>query len=240
MELFETVLVYLHVTFGFAGLAAFWIPVLTRKGGRTHRRFGRIYVYCAYVVLASAAASVTYRLIGFFAEGNAIADNPTGVSFLVFLGYLSIVTFITVRHGDAVLNSKQDPQSMNTAVNKALAGVAIAASSGLILFTLVVNPPTRIVLFALSPIGVLLGTGILKYVTGTNHSPRAWLYEHLGSMLGGGIAFHTAFAVFGSARLFDLGLSGWMAVIPWALPAAIGIPASALWTRHYQKKFGEV
>ncbi len=239
MESFVTVLIYLHVAFGFAGLAAFWIPIVTRKGGISHRRFGRIYVYCAYVVLGSAAVSVTYRLLKFFAEGNVVADNPTGVSFLMFLGYLSVVTFITVRHGDAVLKFKQTPQSMNTPLNRTLAGVAIAASCGLVLFTLVVNPPTRIVLFALSPIGFLIGIGILKYVSGAAQSPRAWMYEHLGSMIGGGIAFHTAFAVFGSARLFDLGLSGWVAVLPWALPAAIGIPASVLWTRHYQKKFGE-
>ena len=58
-------------------------------------------------------------------------------------------------------------------------------------------------------------------------------------MIGGGIAFHTAFAVFGMNQLFNLGLSGWLAVVPWILPAMIGIPATALWTRHYQRKFGE-
>ena len=59
-------------------------------------------------------------------------------------------------------------------------------------------------------------------------------------MIGAGIAFHTAFAVFGSSRLFDIGLTGWIAVIPWVLPAAIGIPATILWTRHYRRKFGEL
>ena len=82
---------------------------------------------------------------------------------------------------------------------------------------------------------------MLQYMSGkTRTSPRAWLYEHLGSMLGAGIAFHTAFAVFGSAQLFDLGLSGWTAVVPWVAPAAIGIPAIFLWTRHYRRKFGDL
>ena len=58
-------------------------------------------------------------------------------------------------------------------------------------------------------------------------------------MLGGGIAFHTAFAVFGGARLFDLGLEGGLAVIPWVLPALIGVPAIAIWVRHYKKEFAK-
>ena len=40
----------------------------------------------------------------------------------------------------------------------------------------------------------------------------AWWYEHMGSMLGGGIAFHTAFLVLGAGRLFGLRLDGPAAV----------------------------
>ncbi len=71
-------------------------------------------------------------------------------------------------------------------------------------------------------------------------SPRGWMYEHLGAMLGAGIAFHTAFAVFGASRLFDIGLTGWVSVIPWVLPAAVGIPATIIWTRSYRRRYGEL
>ena len=71
-------------------------------------------------------------------------------------------------------------------------------------------------------------------------SRRAWMYEHIGAMLGSGIAFHTAFAVFGSAQLIDINLAGWLQVVPWIAPTIIGIPAILLWTRHYQRKFGEL
>lgn len=46
-------------------------------------------------------------------------------------------------------------------------------------------------------------------------------------------------AVFGSTRLFDIGLTGWVAIIPWVAPAAIGIPAIFIWTRQYRLKFGD-
>ena len=41
---------------------------------------------------------------------------------------------------------------------------------------------------------------------GTEH--MGWFYSHMGSMIGGGIAFHTAFAVFGAQRLWDYSLEG--------------------------------
>ena len=41
------ILILTHVLTGFVGLAAFWVPVFASKGGRTHVRAGRVFVYCA-------------------------------------------------------------------------------------------------------------------------------------------------------------------------------------------------
>ena len=60
--LFE-VLIGLHIATGFVGLAAFWVPVFARKGGRTHLRAGRIYTYYAYVVTLSAVTASTGRIL---------------------------------------------------------------------------------------------------------------------------------------------------------------------------------
>ena len=45
------------------------------------------------------------------------------------------------------------------------------------------------------------------------------------------------FAGFGSLQLWDLGLDGWVAVIPRVTPAIVGIPVISIWTRH--QKFGD-
>jgi len=58
-------------------------------------------------------------------------------------------------------------------------------------------------------------------------------------MLGGGIAFHTAFLVIGAGRLLGAQLSGFVAVVPWVLPALIGIPATAIWVGYYRRRFNE-
>lgn len=236
----ETILRYVHVIFGFAGLAAFWVPIVAAKGSRVHRRFGRVFAICAYVVLASALVSVGLNLAPYAGPNLAAADHPTSFAFWLFLGYLAVVTGVIVHHGEGVLKAKRAPEKLRTPLRLTLAVLAMAASAGLIAVAVSFDSSARIILLALAPIGLLSGWGILNYLRGKNPSPRAWMYEHLGAMLGGGIAFHTAFAVFGSARLFDLGLSGWVAVIPWILPAAIGVPATVLWTRHYRRKFGEL
>ena len=50
-------LVLAHVATGFIGLAAFWIPLFARKGGRVHVQAGRVFTYCAYVVTVSAVTA---------------------------------------------------------------------------------------------------------------------------------------------------------------------------------------
>lgn len=230
---------FIHIVFGTIGLAAFWIPVFARKGAANHVRFGKIFVRSAYIVLGAAAVALAVRLADLLARDIGIDDNPSLYAFMVFLAYLTFVTFVTVRHGMGVLRYKKDPASLNTPLNAMLARAAILASVCLIAYALLLSPPIRILLLALSPIGFGVGYGNLRYMTLRAPSPRAWMYEHLGAMLGSGIAFHTAFAVFGLTRLFDIGLTGWVAVIPWVAPAAVGIPAIFIWTRHYRNKFGE-
>ena len=60
-------------------------------------------------------------------------------------------------------------------------------------------------------------------------------------MLVAGIAFHTAFLVFGARSLLGGSLiEGSWSFLPWVLPTAVGLPAVHFWTRFYKKKFGEL
>lgn len=240
MDNFHEAVRWVHILLGFLGLATFWLPVFMRKGGRHHIFFGRIFLYCGYVVLISAMIGVALSVLELQQRGIGIADRPETYAFLFFLAYLALVTLTMIRHAVGVLRTKKNPKALRTPVNVGSAWASIAASAAIVGYALVVSPENRILLFALSPIGVGNGIGILRYLTQPPRSPKQWMYEHLGGMLGAGIAFHTAFAVFGSGRIFDLDLTGWVQVVPWVLPAAIGIPATAIWTRHYRAKFGEI
>jgi hypothetical protein len=230
---------FVHIAFGAVGLVAFWVPVFARKGANLHVKAGKVFVWCAYVVLAAAAAALLSRVTGLLLAGQYPSDQPGLYSFIVFLSYLTLVTFATVRHGMALLRHKREPGALRTPIHLVIAWSAIGASVGVIAYALFMDSPVQVLLLALSPIGFLTGRGMLRYMSAPDASPREWWYEHMGAMLGAGIAFHTAFAVFGATRLFDIGLTGYIAVIPWVTPAIIGVPAIAIWTRYYRRKFGE-
>ena len=229
-----------HVTAGFIGLTAFWVPIFTRKGASRHRLFGKVFKYSAYVVLTAAFFSVGYHIIDALARGVSPSDAPGEFGFVVFLGYIAIATAVMLHHGLTVLEHKRSLSEMNRPLDNGLAWTSIGAGVFIIAYAAYYNPPNAVLLYALSPLGILTGRGILVAIKAEDGVQRAWFYEHMGSMIGTGIAFHTAFAVFGSLQLWDLGLDGWVAVIPWVAPAIVGVPAIFIWVRHYQKKFGDV
>ena len=75
MEEFHAVLRYVHVTVGFVGLSAFWVPVFAPKGRRVHVFFGCIFEWCVYIVTGSAILAVIYRLGGALLEGIGPCDE---------------------------------------------------------------------------------------------------------------------------------------------------------------------
>ena len=236
MGMLESALRWTHIVAGFGGLVAFWVPVVVRKGSLPHRRFGQVFKYCGYAVVASALTAVTLEVGGALIDGATLSDDPEGFGFAFFLAYLAIITFVILRHGVAVLEHKKDLTAMDRPLDRTLAVLSIAASIALVTYTIAYRPGNAIVLLALSPIGITAGVDILQVLKGRKQTEKnGWLLEHLGALLGAGIAFHTAFVVFGMSRFVDLGLQGGWAVIPWILPAAIGTPAIYLWSRKYRR-----
>ena len=231
------ILIVAHVATGFVGLVAFWVPVFARKGGRTHVRAGRVYVYCAYVVTLSAVTASAGRIVSYRVQGIRLADQPDLYGISLFLGYLGLVSFVTVRQGMRVLATRRAPETLRTPVHEALAWASIGSSVALIGFALALWSDVSPVLLGLSPIGLFTGRNMLRLMRNPRARHMSWFYSHLGSMLGGGIAFHTAFVVFGVQRLWAYELGGPLAVVPWILPTVVGVPAIFLWIRHYRRKF---
>ena len=237
LSLAMSALVLAHVATGFVGLAAFWIPLFVRKGGRLHVQAGRVFTYCAYVVTLSAVTAAAGRIVALQAQGLGPADRPETYGFALFLGYLGLATFATVRHAIRVVETRRAPKTLRTPFHEALAWASVAGSAVVIAFALGVWTDVSPILLGLSPVGLVTGSGMLRLMRRPGERRMGWFYSHLGSMLGGGIAFHTAFAVFGAQRLWAYELAGPLAVVPWLLPTAVGIPAIVVWTRYYRRKF---
>jgi hypothetical protein len=229
---------WVHMIVGFTGLAAFWVPVITKKGGGVHKKAGRVFEWAAYLVAGSAVFNALGRLIFALLGGASLAGNEQPFGFLIFLAYLGTVTFASVRHGVRSTRTK-DFSRMRTAPHMALAVGSIVGSVSVVAFALVVWTDLSIVLLSLSPLGFMQGKTMIEHMTRPVGERMTWFYSHLGNMIGAGIAFHTAFAVFGSGRIVGYELPGVWQLVPWVLPAAIGIPAHRILETKYREKFRE-
>jgi len=227
-----------HIVIGFTGLAAFWFPVFARKGGQVHKKAGRVFEWAAYIVAGSAVFNALGRLVTALIGGATLAGNEDSFGFLVFLAYLGTVTFASVRHGVKAVRNK-DFATLRTGPHMALAVASLIGSAVVIGYALLVWTDLSFVLLALSPIGLLQGRAMILQMTRPQSERMIWFYAHMGNMLGAGIAFHTAFAVFGSARIFQFELPGAWQIVPWVLPAAIGIPSNLILETKYRRKFNE-
>ena len=235
---------WVHIVLGFVGLVAWWVPVLTKKGGERHKLFGKIFAFCAYFVAGSAMLTPPIRIGRALADGASITENPEGFGFLIFLAYLGLVTFALTRHAVQTVRTRRDPDSIRTPFHIALgiaptAGSVVVVASALLLWSSI-----SIIMLLLSPLGLFISADILKYIYRRETARRAWFYAHMGAMLGAGIAFHTAFLVFGSRLFVSPDILGPLNWLPWVLPGMIGGMIGGFggryWEKQYRQKFGDL
>jgi uncharacterized membrane protein len=218
------IILALHIAGGSLSLASMLVPMVTRKGGTTHRRAGWLFVGGMTVVSATAFVLATARVL--------TDSRPNGRAAGIFLFFVSILTAAGVSAGVRVLRAKRrsaphrHPWDVGIALLLVVASVAMAiwgVSTGRTLFT------------AFSGIGLLIGGTQLAYWLRTPTHPMHWWFEHMGAMLGSCIAATTAFFVVNAGRF---GLETF-ALAVWLSPAAIGVPATAIWTAYYRRRFSK-
>jgi xanthosine utilization system XapX-like protein len=113
----------------------------------------------------------------------------------------------------------------------------VAGSVVSLLYALLLWSSVSIVLLALGPIGLIVGRNVFNYVYRRPQEKMAWWYAHMGAMFGAGIAFHTAFLVFGSREVLDLSILGPFNWVPWVAPGIIGVFGGEYWKNMYRRRF---
>jgi hypothetical protein len=234
-----------HIAAGSIALILFWIPAIARKGGRTHIRVGWFYVACMSVVVVTAFAMsglaftipVTIRQITRPLSPAELSDFLRSQRvFATFLAYLAGVTLAAGWQGIWAIETKRQPKTMRTPFSLALnAAVLLGGFTVLALGIKYRSGP----LIGLSPIGPLIGAGNLRYLLRGPQTRMHWWYEHLGSMIGTGIAGYTAFLVFGGSRLFPSIARSQLHTLFWVLPSVVGVFAIFATVAYYQRKFNE-
>lgn len=220
MSVMLNALLAVHIAAGSVALASMFVPMLTRKGGRAHRRAGWVFV------AAMATVSVTALLLS--GHRFLFDHRPEARDFGLFLFFVAILTAAAVSAGVRVLRFKNRTAphvhwwdtglpALLTVSSVAMAGYGIWSSQFLFV--------------AFAAIGLLTGAGGLRYWLRAPASPMHWWFEHMGSMLGGCIAAVTAFLVVSGDTFGIRPMAAWLG------PSVVGTVAIATWTTYYKRRF---
>jgi hypothetical protein len=252
----------IHVSVGFAGLALFWLIVALPKGSRPHRICGKIFAGVALIVGGTGLCSSVWALIhveSFFPWLDRLpqAEQAGLRSVLEFmfaiLLFLSLATIAGVLYGVQLMRTRTQFEALRrTSVPFWVVASGIAAF-GLMVFGAVrflVGPNLSAhgglsrmayqVPFWVGLVGCLSVMNDWRDIYKSSRGPREWLYKHVEQMFGVGIAFHTAFFVFGFNRLSGLRLTGIWALVPWIVPLVGGMSLTHWYIHRLKRQMGDL
>lgn len=215
MSLIADVVLWAHIGIGVVAVGTGLGALMTRKGGRRHRQFGRTYVYSIGFVVASAIVLVSLRW------------SP-------FLLLIAVFSFYLAFSGYRVLSRKRDGQptaldwaaaSLTLATGFAIAGLVLLGYHGWLVRS------TSLPEFLPAILGVSVGyfplMDLWRFRTPSSE-PQQWFFGHLIRMA---TSYFVTIATVSITNFDFLPLT----VRPlW--PAIIGIPLVIIWLRRYRRQ----
>jgi uncharacterized membrane protein len=215
----------LHILAGFIALFTFWVPIVTKKGGKWHRRTGWIYVISMSIVAVSAFYMGAWRI---FFDPSKSAES---VSFAWFLIFIAVLSSASAWYGMRVLRFKRRSQSHRNRWDVGFPILLLVSGMSISIFGFI----SQNSLLAWFPaIGVFLGGSQLAYWLRPPRAQMHWWFEHLGGMLACCISTITAFIVFGAPRLWG---SGSAPLLLWFLPTICLVPVIIGMNIYYRRRF---
>lgn len=208
-----------HIATGAVGLFAFWVPLLARKGGVSHKGWGRLF---AWSMLSTGAIAIG---IASLTINDPVGTHPhldfepvliQGIFGWMML-YLALLTINLAWYGLMCVKHRRNPAGNRSGSNLALqAAVTVAAANcawrGIQL--------DQVLMVGISLVGFATAATNLWFIYKPRHGPQDWLKEHLKGLVGAGISVYTAFFAFGAVRLMpELALNPGL----WSVPLITGL-----------------
>jgi uncharacterized membrane protein len=219
------VLLALHIGCGAVAFVCAPVALATAKGGKTHRRWGKIYFW------AMAGVAVTALILSFALP-------------IFFLAMVAVFSFYSAFAGYRILSLKDMYTGARPKAVDWLAAVITFLSSLLLFLRGIVRPQlmgvgviqvagheVSIVSVVFGLIGMRMGQGSISGFLKPPTEKMFWWFDHMQGMMGSYIAALTAFSAVNLSRWF--GAAWWV----WLWPTIGGAPAIAIWTTYYKTKF---
>ncbi len=217
-------IVLIHVLAATVCLLVMWVPLFSKKGGKVHRRAGRVFVNAMAVTCLTA----------FAACGVRIASQPDDYDSPLFLILVGTLAAVSTLWGARILRQKGRTQPHRGRLEWAASTLLVLVGAAAIVYWMT-GATLLFVIF-----GVLcmwVGAGFIQVLRQPPKSKMFWWYEHLGGMLVGCISAVTAFFVVNYAYAPALLRDVIPGVVVWVAPGVIGGVAIAALTHHYKRKF---
>ncbi|MBT1450297.1 hypothetical protein KJ365_05340 [Glaciecola sp. XM2] len=239
MTYIHSTLFMIHILFGTAALILFWVPMATKKGSLNHKKFGTAYKNVMYVVAGSGALMALIVLAIPLQIKHEYASSPNAEQiaqsiryFWLFLLYLALLSFTSTRHGQAVLDAKDDRTSLRTFNYVTPLWLLLFGGVGCLVMGIALENPLHI---AFGVLGIVIAIGMLRYVYNNHAAKGAYKLEHIGAMIGSGIGAYTAFLAFGARQVLEN--AGSYQLIFWIAPGILGTVLSFYLTNKYARVF---
>lgn len=218
MTLFHA-LVVLHVVTGAVGLTAFWGPIVTKKGARLHRKWGRA---ACYGFLGAGALAIAMALLSLYGPeyrhpevtDRALYEGLFGWMML----YLGTLTIGFVDYGLAVVKHSRDRRALRAVRYQAVIAAVIASGAWCGIYGWQVRHPLMVLVAFIGIVSMLIQQ---LYIWRPAEPLRTtYIGEHFRALIGMGISAYTAFLSVGLIRLvaeevFNPAI--------WAGPSVIGV-----------------
>ncbi|MFM7347062.1 MAG: hypothetical protein ACKO1J_17035 [Tagaea sp.] len=218
--LFE-LLIAAHIVTGTTGAIAFWVPVVGRKGGPAHAKWGKVFAFALIATGCFAMAMSVFTLAAPLETHPHLAGRLEPDLIRGIFGWMMLAAgLLTVNlawYGWLAIRNKGRHVANRTPLNAFLQVALVPASLACVWQSWVLQFP---LIGGIAIVGLATAATNSWFLLARDPGPAAWLKEHVKALVGAGISVYTAFMAFGSVRLIpELALNPFM----WAVPLSVGV-----------------
>ncbi len=212
------VLIVIHVIAGATGLAAFWVPVLSRKGGANHRTWGRVFAY-ALLVAGSLAVVMSLITLTIPLETHPKLSDVALIRGLFgwLMLYLGVLTVAMSWFGILCVRNKRNHLANRHWFNVALQIAAPIAAANCAYQGWKIG---QVIMMGVAPVGFFASALYLSFIFKRTPAPGEYVHQHFRALIGAGISVYTAFLAFGAVQLMP---SNAFNPTMWSIPTIVGL-----------------
>jgi len=214
----------MHIVTGATGLIVFWVPVLGRKGGRNHIRFGKLFtatMLSTGVIAIGIALTTLSDPAGTHPHlaTHEVFANPAMIAgiFGWMMLYLAVLTVNLAWQGWLCITNRRNHLANRAWHNLLSQAVLTVVAANCFWQGWLIKQP---MMMAISMVGFATVATNLWFIYKSKPTAADRLREHIKALVGAGISVYTAFFAFGAVRLVpELALTPAL----WSVPLIVGL-----------------